>query len=265
MRVEVGFPGCEKAVAAGGEALWMWLSMKAYCKVNETDGRVPACMIGRLQGPDPSRQKRLVQRLIGARLVDQKGEDFWLHDYLDWEESSEQAQARRAAQRHRKAEWERKERERRERERNAVTNDVRNATSERVSNGSREGKGRVVEGREGKLPTEEGTAVAVVHVRSERPSEPVKIPCPDSLSLTREQRATLETSMVPDWAIDQITTMFVAGAQADQSDRRTMVVWRKCLSKAISGTWNDPGKRPKKIDPSAAQRRADGLDDVEFG
>lgn len=156
MRVEVGFPGCEKAIKAGGEALWMWLAMKTYCKVNETDGLVPACMIGRLQGPEPTRQKRLVARLVTAGLVDVAGPDFMLHDYLDWEESSTDAAKRRAAARKRKADWEQRHGMREERNGNTVPNTVPDDEGNAVPNAGvtvggtdhREGEGREGKGKE---------------------------------------------------------------------------------------------------------------------
>jgi len=73
-----------------------------------------------------------------------------------------------------------------------------------------------------------------------------KVPCPPDLTLTADQCGALESSMVPGWAIDVITTDFVATAIADPSDRRQVVHWRKCLAKAISGRWHDPGRRPKR-------------------
>lgn len=75
-----------------------------------------------------------------------------------------------------------------------------------------------------------------------------KISCPPSLHLTPDQRATLETSMIPGWAIDMMTTDFVGRYVADPSDKRAMTGWLKCLSRAITQDWNS-GKRPKR--PSA--------------
>lgn len=73
----------------------------------------------------------------------------------------------------------------------------------------------------------------------------VQIPCPSDLALTPDQVGTLETSGVSSYAIRILTSKFVVGAQADPSDLRTLVVWRKCLSAAITGTWNDRSKRPR--------------------
>lgn len=180
MRVEVGFPGCEKAIKAGGEALWMWLAMKAYCKVNETDGRVPACMIGRLQGPEPTRQKRLVARLVEARLVDVSGRDFMLHDYLDWEESSADAAKRRANARKRKADWEQRHAAREERDRNGVPNTVTTDHGNAVPNASvtvggtdhREGKGRGGEGNDPPIVPQGGAGETVPELTLVPPQPP---------------------------------------------------------------------------------------------
>lgn len=85
----------------------------------------------------------------------------------------------------------------------------------------------------------------VTRDRSPQKHPDEKIPCPGDLKLTSDQRGSLEASMIPGWAIDVITTDFVAAAIADQSDIRQLVYWQKCLSRAVSGRWNDPKKRPK--------------------
>jgi hypothetical protein len=74
-----------------------------------------------------------------------------------------------------------------------------------------------------------------------------EISCPSDLKLTDDQRNTLALNLsIPPWAFDVLTTKFVASNQADTSDRRSLVVWRKCLSQAISGWWNNATTRPKK-------------------
>lgn len=67
----------------------------------------------------------------------------------------------------------------------------------------------------------------------------LRVPCPADLMLTDGQLATLVTSQVPIGAIEQVTRSFVASNQADPGDKRTLVVWRKCLSQAVSAKWND--------------------------
>lgn len=70
------------------------------------------------------------------------------------------------------------------------------------------------------------------------------VPCPENLTLTDAQRRTLETGMIPGWAIDTLTLGFVSSAVAG-TEVRTVEVWRKCLSRAITGGWNDQTRRPK--------------------
>lgn len=79
------------------------------------------------------------------------------------------------------------------------------------------------------------------------------VPCPEDLRLTDAQRRTLETAMIPPWAIEALTLDFVTAAVGG-AERRTLDVWRKCLSKAITGNWNDPSRRPKP--PGATDGRA---------
>ena len=123
MRVDPGFPGHVKAIRVGGDGIWMWLAMKAYCKVQGTDGFVPAEMIGRLAGPPPAKQTALVRLLTKAELVDPAEGGHQLHDYLDWEESADQAESRRESARQRKRDWDAKRRG----VGNAVTERSRNA------------------------------------------------------------------------------------------------------------------------------------------
>jgi len=91
-------------------------------------------------------------------------------------------------------------------------------------------------------------------------SEPVapsttKVPCPADLRLTSDQAATLQTSLpgLEQWAVDALTTKFVAKHQADQSDTRSLVNWRKALSSAICGDWQHPSRRPTKPHPDEAE------------
>jgi hypothetical protein len=76
-----------------------------------------------------------------------------------------------------------------------------------------------------------------------------RIPCPADLDLTPEQRASLEISPgIPGWAIDQMRAPWVAGELGDPSKTMTLAQWRKCLSPACCGQWNDATRRPKRQD-----------------
>lgn len=77
-----------------------------------------------------------------------------------------------------------------------------------------------------------------------------QVTCPPDLVLTDAQRGSLETSLIPGWAIDAITASFVAAEIADENKKMPLVSWRKCLAKAIASNWNDSKRRPKKPDVS---------------
>jgi hypothetical protein len=79
-----------------------------------------------------------------------------------------------------------------------------------------------------------------------QPRNGSKVPCPRDLKLLDDQIATMETSMIPRWAIDELTQRFVLKAMADPTDKRPLSAWRKCLTSAVHGDWGDSSKRPKK-------------------
>lgn len=77
---------------------------------------------------------------------------------------------------------------------------------------------------------------------------PNKIPCPVDLKLTDDQAKVLETSLIPRWAVELMTTQFVSKAVANRGDSRPLEAWQKCLAVAITRDWQS-GRRPKKPEP----------------
>jgi hypothetical protein len=76
-------------------------------------------------------------------------------------------------------------------------------------------------------------------------SEPTA--CPPDLRLSEAQRGTLQVNLsIPEWGIDAITARFVAKSLGDPNDKRTLEVWRKCLSQAVCSDWNNASRRPQK-------------------
>lgn len=81
------------------------------------------------------------------------------------------------------------------------------------------------------------------------------IPCPSlEQLLTREQRASLETSMVPGWAIDAMVAELHV-TLAGSSKRMPLDGWHSYAAKAITRRWNNPNERPKK--PAGAPSEAE--------
>jgi hypothetical protein len=89
----------------------------------------------------------------------------------------------------------------------------------------------------------------------------LEVPCPADLSLIPAQIATLTTALVPEAAITGLTKRFIGSYQADERDKRTLVAWRKCLSQAISGWWNDPRTKAQYLN----QAKASGDDTGGYG
>lgn len=83
------------------------------------------------------------------------------------------------------------------------------------------------------------------------------VECPSDLELSDEQKAQFHQHAMVDWyghAIKVITSAFVGSARADLTDKRTLIVWRKCLYKACVSSWNDPKKQPKPPAETPADR-----------
>jgi hypothetical protein len=74
-----------------------------------------------------------------------------------------------------------------------------------------------------------------------------KIRCPTDLELTEDQQAmlTLNIGVTAAFIANQ-TGRFIAKAIADPEDVRDITAWRKSLSSAICGEWQNPKRRAEK-------------------
>jgi len=93
-------------------------------------------------------------------------------------------------------------------------------------------------------PVEEEDASVTEH-GSRSVTDGSRIPCPEDLELLPPQRATLETALVPGWAIDSFTVTFRAKYAGDEAEARTLGAWRRSLVMTIQKGWNDPAQRPR--------------------
>lgn len=92
----------------------------------------------------------------------------------------------------------------------------------------------------------EPEAAAAAEHKSVDPSP--RMPCPPTLKLHPDQIASLETSnqMIPRWAVEYFTTLYVGRYAGNQQERRTLAQWRAGLVRTIVQDWNDPTKRPRE-------------------
>lgn len=102
-----------KARLAGNEAWSLWQAAIQYCNRYLTDGVVPLAALAVDCLPEPismAKAKKLADRLVGAKVRDDGHglfealgpNKFAVHDFLDWNPSKEQVEAKRKADRDRK-------------------------------------------------------------------------------------------------------------------------------------------------------------------
>jgi hypothetical protein len=121
--VDDGFTFHPKAIAAGNEALGMWVRAGAWCKAHVTGGIIPR-EVARAIG-----SKRAADRLVAAGLWVETPDAYYFHDWdhQAGNDDAETEKARREKQRARNAERQARHRARNA-ESNAVSNDPVTAT-----------------------------------------------------------------------------------------------------------------------------------------
>lgn len=108
-----GAPKHPKARAAGNEAWGLWAAAVMYCNRWLTDGRVTLAALANdcLPVPiAPARARKLAEKLCEAKIrpdgvgmFTEAGKDVWdVHDFLEWNKSKAEVEAKRAADRARK-------------------------------------------------------------------------------------------------------------------------------------------------------------------
>jgi hypothetical protein len=270
----LGHHKTKRALRAGAEALQMWVALRTYVAINLSDGKVPDEDIDDLPHA-PKSPRKWLKILVecgmpldngsrGPGLVDPTDGGWYLHDFHVHGENKVVVEARRANNR------ERQQRFRQARDSRAtntppksVTMSVSNAVTNTVSNATPSHP----------IPSDpdlpETTTQRPESKNAEKPQLDggsgreltEKTACPSDLRLTDGQKQTLLVAMIPEWAIDQLTTRFVANYIADPNDIRLLESWRKCLSQAVCGWWNNTRTRPK----APARASADQDDTGGYG
>lgn len=99
-KLDDGFHSHPKVLAAGLEAVGLHTLALSYSSQYLTDGHVGRAFVERHAG---RRADRLAQQLVDAGLWEPNGGDEWvIHDYLEFNPSREQITARRRADSNRK-------------------------------------------------------------------------------------------------------------------------------------------------------------------
>lgn len=87
-----------KVLAAGNEAYGAWCRAGQWCSDQLTDGLVPRSVAEQIAKP------KVWAKLVEARLMVEVDGGYQIHDYLDWNPSSEQERAKREAMREKRRE-----------------------------------------------------------------------------------------------------------------------------------------------------------------
>jgi hypothetical protein len=86
-----------KMVKAGNEAVGAWARMIAYASAHLTDGFVPRDVALAIAG-----SKKLLDKMVTDRLLDADGDDYRVHNFLDWNPSGADVKAKRDREREKK-------------------------------------------------------------------------------------------------------------------------------------------------------------------
>lgn len=94
-RLDDQMPWHPKLLRVGGDAGWLWVCGGCWIAGHGTDGLIPKSAIPMLS--DRKRPMVLAGRLIEFELWEDRDDDVFMHDYLDWNPSAEVVAARREA------------------------------------------------------------------------------------------------------------------------------------------------------------------------
>lgn len=98
-RSETSILNHRKFVGLDPAAVGLWTMGNAYCMDQLTDGLIPRVQLPRLIFAKPQRCVALAEALVKAGLWEHDGDDYRVHDYLDWNPSRAQIRADREAAR----------------------------------------------------------------------------------------------------------------------------------------------------------------------
>ncbi len=96
-RLDDEMPTHPKIGDAGGDAAWLWICAGCWCAKWGTNGRIPKHQIPRIS--DRRSPMKLAERLVSAGLLEESGDYFVVHDYLEYQPSADEVRAMREKKR----------------------------------------------------------------------------------------------------------------------------------------------------------------------
>ncbi len=99
VKLDDGFSEHPKVLAVSGDALKLHLAGFCYCARQETDGAIPELALAQLTQFSKPKAIKLAARLVEVRLWERNGAGWLVHDYLDYNPSKKELDARREIKR----------------------------------------------------------------------------------------------------------------------------------------------------------------------
>ena len=99
VKLDDKFTGHTKVLAAGPEAAWLHIEGLCYCAQQETDGVIPDAALAHLTQFSKPKATKLAARLVEVGLWERNGTGWLVHDYLDYNPSKKELEARRETKR----------------------------------------------------------------------------------------------------------------------------------------------------------------------
>lgn len=91
VRLDHGMPENRKVMGLSDAAFRLYIEAICWCSRQESDGHIPTAFIKRLG------RAKVVRELVDAGLLDEAVGGYMVHDYLDFQRSSEEIEAYRSA------------------------------------------------------------------------------------------------------------------------------------------------------------------------
>ena len=109
LKIDDNVPHHKKMLAAGPAAAWLWLCGVAYCQRHKTDGHIPLEALPWLGALKPAPLAAVLVR-VGLWHADENIGGWLVHDFLDWNASSEERQEKSGLKTERQQRWRDKKR-----------------------------------------------------------------------------------------------------------------------------------------------------------
>lgn len=95
VKIDDQAPRNKKLLTAGPAAAWMWVCGIAHCQAHLSEGFIAEIAIPMIGVAGAGRSRKLAEVLVGVGLFERVDGGYLVHDYLDFNETREEAVARK--------------------------------------------------------------------------------------------------------------------------------------------------------------------------